>query len=386
MQWLEKSSGFTQVQGLGSFKSTLTRLYATHHSFSLPEPCQIKPRALGVILSTSKSRRLGCCNSGDVLDQKTTLTQYICWCLSFHYVWINFLGFIVGLISRCCSRRASVERSLCLKWLTMSFSTSSIPAILLLNFADDALQVTSPKAPFCVQNFFLEAPSLQPGRERYTATTLRCSMAKATVAVVSGRLTSRSLSATCSPVWLPRKTTSPSKRIKSQFKSSSTKFAHLVAKGRWSVRCKGDWKEIAKLNAKYSIFIVYSRSTTTRLCCSCFFRSYAVRWRGSSGLRLTRRFTVADLRRYTFFFLLNECSLSQNECLWPLQTNFYRTFGRFVSALLLKEKKIKIKKLYRGRVGTLIFLQNFTNAINADHPVSLKSNSRSLPKVAFKKS
>ena len=152
------------MQGLGLFKSTLTRLYATHHSFTLPESRQIKPRALGVILSTSKSRRrLGCCNSGGVLDQKTTLTQYICWCLFFHDVWINFLGFIVGLISRCCSRRASVERSLCLKWLTMSFPTSSIPAILFLNVADDALQVTSPKAPFCVQNFFLEAPSLQPG-------------------------------------------------------------------------------------------------------------------------------------------------------------------------------------------------------------------------------
>ena len=192
MQWLEKRSGFTQVQGLGSFKSLLTRLYATHHSFSLPEPRQIKPRALGAILSTSKPRRfqrgsmLGCCNSGDVLDQKTTLTQYICWCLSFHDVWINFLGFIVGLISRCCSRRASVERSLCLKWLTMSFPTSSIPAILFLNFADDALQVTSPKATFCVQNFpggsIFAASS---GRERYTATTLWCSMAKATVAVVS---------------------------------------------------------------------------------------------------------------------------------------------------------------------------------------------------------
>ena len=42
----------------------------------------------------------------------------------------------------------------------------------VLKFADDVLQVTSPKAPFCVQNFFLEAPSLQPGRERYTATSL----------------------------------------------------------------------------------------------------------------------------------------------------------------------------------------------------------------------
>ena len=83
----------------------------------------------------------------------------------------------------------------------------------VLNFADDALQVTSPKAPFYVQNFFLEAPSLQPGRERYTATTLWCSMAKATVAVVSRRVTK--FLATCSPVWLPRKTTSPSERIKS---------------------------------------------------------------------------------------------------------------------------------------------------------------------------
>ena len=233
MHWFEKSSGFTQVQGLGSFKSTQTRLYATHHSFSLPEPRQIKPRALnliiGVILSTSKSRRLGCCNSGDVLDQKTTLTQYICWCLSFHDVGINFLGFIVGLISRCFSRRASVERSLCLKWLTMSSPTSSIPAILFLNFANDALRVTCPKAPFCVQKFFLEAPSLQPGSERYTATTLWCSMAKASVAVV--RVTSRSFSTTCSPVWLPRKTTSPSKRIKSSSppqQSSQTWLQKLV--------------------------------------------------------------------------------------------------------------------------------------------------------------
>ena len=228
MQWLEKSSGFTQVQGLGSFKSTLTRLYATHHSFSLPQPRQIKQRALGVILSTSKSRRLGCCNSGDVLDQKTTLTQYICWCLSFHDVWINFLGFIVGLISRCCSRRASVERSLCLKWLTMSFPTSSIPAILFLNFADDALQVTSPKAPFCVLNFF-------PGGSVFAAwkRTLHCY----NFVVLDGesdgrgRLTSRSLSATCSSVWLPWKTRSPSKRIKSSNppqQSSQTWLQKLV--------------------------------------------------------------------------------------------------------------------------------------------------------------
>ena len=67
-----------------------------------------------------------------------------------------------------------------------------------------------------------------------------------------GRLTSRSFSATCWPVWIPRKTTSPSKRIKSS-SPPQKKFAHLVAKARWSARRKGDWKEIAKLKAKYSI-------------------------------------------------------------------------------------------------------------------------------------
>ena len=98
----------------------------------------------------------------------------------FHDMWINFLGFIVGLISRCCSRRALVKRSLCLKWLTMSFPTSNIPAILFLNFADDALQVTSPKAHSASRTF--------PGGPAFAAWkwTLHCyklwfSMAKATV-------------------------------------------------------------------------------------------------------------------------------------------------------------------------------------------------------------
>ena len=62
----------------------------------------------------------------------------------------KFVGFIVGLISRCCSRRALVQRSLCLKRLTISFSTSSIIAslffyfVLFLHFADAALQVPLP--------------------------------------------------------------------------------------------------------------------------------------------------------------------------------------------------------------------------------------------------
>ena len=36
-------------------------------------------------------------------------------------------------------------------------------------------------------------------------------------------------------------------------------------------------------------------------------------------------------------FSLNECSFRQKECLRSVQTNFYRTFGRFVSALILNE-------------------------------------------------
>ena len=68
----------------------------------------------------------------------------------------------------------------------------------VLNFCGRrTAQVTSPKAPFCVQNFFLEAPFLQPGRERYTARTLWCSMAKATVAVVSRHEVSPQLARQC---------------------------------------------------------------------------------------------------------------------------------------------------------------------------------------------
>ena len=40
----EKFCVFTQVNGLGLFKTTLTRLFATHHSHSLPR--QMKPTYL----------------------------------------------------------------------------------------------------------------------------------------------------------------------------------------------------------------------------------------------------------------------------------------------------------------------------------------------------
>ena len=102
-----------------------------------------------------------------------------------------------GSHAQCCSRRALVERSLCLKWLNMSFPTSSIPVIL----ADEALQITF---RFCVPNFFLEAPPVQPESEHHTAITLWFSMAKATAV---SRTVSRRLARQCGS---REKTTRPS--------------------------------------------------------------------------------------------------------------------------------------------------------------------------------
>ena len=66
----------------------------------------------------------------------------------------------------------------------------------VLKFCGRRTVVDLSQSTFCVQNFFLEAPLLQPGSERYTATTLWFLMAKATVV-------SRSFSSICSPVGLP---------------------------------------------------------------------------------------------------------------------------------------------------------------------------------------
>ena len=158
------------MQGLGSFKSTLTRLYATHHSFSLPEPRQIKPRALGVILSTSKSRWLGCCNSGDVLDQKTTLNQY---------------SLLIFVFPRRLDQLSRFHR-----WvdLALLFKKGVGREIAVLEVADNVFSNVkhscNPVLKFCGRRtagdlsqstinilrpeFFLEAPSLQPGK------TLHC--------------------------------------------------------------------------------------------------------------------------------------------------------------------------------------------------------------------
>ena len=255
MQWLEKSSGFTQVQGLGSFKSMLTRRCATHHSFSPPEPRQIKPRALGVILSTSKSRRLGCSNSGDVLDQKTTLTQYICWCLSFHDVWINFLGFIVGLISRCCSRRASGREIAVLEVADNVFSNVQHSRNPVLKFCGRRTAGDLSKSAILRPRTFSWRSVFAAGKR-----TLHCYnfVVLDGESYGRGRLTSRNFSATCSPVWLPRKTTSPSKRNKSSSppqESSHTWLQKLVeaSDARATGRRSLSWRRST---------LQYSRSTT----------------------------------------------------------------------------------------------------------------------------
>ena len=207
MQCLEESSVSLECRAWGS-SWQLWQGFMQRIIFRLPS--QIKSRAPGVVLITSKSRRGRCSNSVDVLDQKTTITQYTSWCLFFHDVWVNFLGFIVGLISRCCSRRALVERSLCLEWLTMFFPTSSIPAILFLNLRKTHCRWPLPK--------HILRPELFNGGSVLAAWkwTLHCYNFVVLDGESNGRL--RKFLRTCSPVWLPicaRKTTSPSKRIKS---------------------------------------------------------------------------------------------------------------------------------------------------------------------------
>ena len=206
MQWLEKSSGFTQVQGLGSLKSTLTRLYATHHSFSLPESRQINPRALGVILSNSKSRtsRLGGCNSGDG-------TRPGCPGSKDDTHPVHLLMFVFP--------RRLDQLSRCHRWvdLALLFKKGVGREIAVLEVADNVFSNVqhsrNPVLKFCgrrtagdlSQNTRLR-PELFSWRLRLcsleenatvTATTSWCSMAKATVAVVSRHEVSPRLARQC---------------------------------------------------------------------------------------------------------------------------------------------------------------------------------------------
>ena len=186
-QWVEKSSVFSQVQGLGSFKSTLTRLCATHPSPSLPR--QNKPRALGVTYSVPPSH---------VEDDVPTVAMS----------WINFLGFIVGMSwdDLALLFKKGVGREVAVLEVADTFSSVQHPS-----FADakyTAGDVSQSAFYWYVQNSSWRLRLCSLVANATLTTTLRFSMAKATVV-------SRSFSATCSPVWLPRKITSPCKRIKS---------------------------------------------------------------------------------------------------------------------------------------------------------------------------
>ena len=174
------------------------------------KPRQIKPRALGVVLSTSKScrgptlfqqwRLPGSKDDNHSVHQLMFVFPRRLSQLSRSHRWID----LVLLFKKGVGREIAV-----LEVADNVFSNVQHSRNPVLKFcgrrhtAGDLYQST-----FCVQNFFLEAPPLQPGSERYTATTLWFSIVKAAV-------DSRTFSATCSPVWLPRNTTSPSKRIKS---------------------------------------------------------------------------------------------------------------------------------------------------------------------------
>ena len=95
--------------------------------------------ALGVVLSrsTSKSRRGFCSNSSGVLDQKTTITQYTSWCFSTtcgSTCLVSWLGWSHAVVQE---GRWSGD---CCAWSGWQcLPTSSIPAILFLNFMGDAL-------------------------------------------------------------------------------------------------------------------------------------------------------------------------------------------------------------------------------------------------------
>ena len=178
----------------------------------------------------------------------------------------------------------------------MSFPTSSIPAILFLNFADDALQVTSPKAPFC-------DPELFPGGSVFAAwkRTRHCYNFNGARwrKLSASRIVSRHEVS-------PRLARQCGSQEKQRVQANRSNLQVLLNKVRTlglqklveAFRRKGDWKEIAKLKAKYSILDLQLPACAAAVA----FANYAVRSCGPSGLRRTRRFTVADLRRHTFFF------------------------------------------------------------------------------------
>ena len=183
-----------------------------HQSFSLPEPRQIK-RALGVILSTFKSRRLGCCNSDDVLDQRRqslSTPADVCFStgrlnqLSRFHRWVDLA---LSRFKKGVGREIAVLEVADNVFSNVQHSRNTVLIFCGRRTAGDLSQST------------ILRPELFPGGSVFAAwkRTLHCYNFVVLDGESYGRghLTSRSFSETCSPVWLPRKTTSPSKRITS---------------------------------------------------------------------------------------------------------------------------------------------------------------------------
>ena len=144
MQWFGKSSVFTQVHCFGSFKSTLTKLHATHHSIYLIRPSQehfeshsAPPNHVGdavpTVLKSWIKKRQSLRKPADVCFSTTFGSTFS----------VSALGWSRAVVQE---GRWSRDRSLGLKWLTIFFPTSGIPTSLFFNSVDVALQVTSPKA------------------------------------------------------------------------------------------------------------------------------------------------------------------------------------------------------------------------------------------------
>ena len=103
-----------------------------------------------------------------------------------------------------------------------------------------------------------------------------------------------------------------SKQADQIVKSSSTKSTTSVAKAHCSARRKGDWKGIAKLKVTCSSLDLPLPACAAALSFAATLFA-GVGLRGSDGHGVSTHLPIyIDAM---FFFLFNECSFSQNECL-----------------------------------------------------------------------
>ena len=200
-----ESSVFSQVQRLRSFNAD--KLYATHHSCTIYE---VDNRLKSTSSDQAKS----------IWTTSRTLYLQITWGTLFqqwrrpdvkddnhsvHQLMFVFSRRLAQLsrFYRCFDLALLFKKGVGREIAVLEVAdTSSIPAILFLNFADDLLRVTSPKrakAHPASRNFpwRLFLCSLEVNATRYNFVFLDGQ---------SYRVVSRSFFVNCSPVWLPRKT------------------------------------------------------------------------------------------------------------------------------------------------------------------------------------